>query len=56
MEGILQWVVELNETNHVGFAVLTVVTMAGIGVAIAAVAEVIFKALGVKSDKIEVQH
>lgn len=56
MAGIMQWVAELNQSNHVGFGVLTVATMAGIGVVIAAIAEVVFKALGVKTDKIEIQH
>lgn len=56
MEGILSWVVELNKTNHVGFGLLTVATMAGIGIFIAIIAELFFKALGIKSDKIEIQH
>lgn len=56
MEGIMNWVVELNKTNHVGFGILTVVTMAGLGGTIAAVAELFFKALGIKNDKIEIHH
>lgn len=56
MEGIMNWVVELNKTNHFGFAVLTVVTMAGLGGLIAGVAELFFKALGIKNDKIEIHH
>ena len=56
MESIMQWVVELNKTNHMGFGILTVATMAGIGIIIAVIAELFFKALGIKSDKIEIQH
>ena len=56
MEGIMTWVVELNKTNHFGFGILTVVTMAGLGGLIAGVAELFFKALGIKNDKIEIQH
>lgn len=56
MEGIMNWVVELNKTNHLGFAVLTVVTMAVIGLVMAGLAELFFKALGIKNDKIEIQH
>lgn len=56
MEGIMNWVVELNKNNHVGFGILTVVTMAGLGGLIAGVAELFFKALGIKNDKIEIHH
>ena len=56
MEGAMNWVVELNKTNHFGFGVLTVVTMAGLGLTIAMIAELFFKALGIKNDKIEIQH
>lgn len=56
MDGIMNWVVELNKTNHLGFGLLTVVTMAGIGGAIAFTAELFFKALGIKNDKIEIHH
>lgn len=56
MEGITAWLVELNKGNHVGFGLLTVVTMAGIGGTIAFIAEMFFKALGIKNDKIEIHH
>ena len=56
MEGLMTWVVELNKTNHVGFGILTVVTMAGMGGLIAVIAELFFMALGIKNDKIEIQH
>lgn len=56
MENILNWVTELNKTNNVGFAIVTVLTMAGIGIVIAVIAELCFKALGIKTDKIEIQH
>ena len=56
MDGIINWAVELNRTNHFGFGLLTVATMAGLGLAIATVAELFFKALGIKNDKIEIHH
>jgi hypothetical protein len=56
MENLMNWVIELNKTNHTGFGILTVMTMAGIGIIIAIIAELFFKALGIKSDKIEIQH
>jgi len=56
MEGIMNWVVELNKTNHFGFGLLTVATMAALGLLIATVAELFFKALGIKNDKIEIHH
>ncbi len=56
MDAIANWIVELNGSNHVGFGLLTVGTMAGIGVAIAAIAEVVFTALGIRADKIEIHH
>jgi hypothetical protein len=56
MDGINQWLVETNKTNHLLFAIVTVVTMSGLGVIIAAVTEVIFKVLGVKGERIEIHH
>lgn len=52
----MNWVVQLNQNNHVGFGLLTVATMAGLGLLIATVAELFFKALGIKNDKIEIHH
>lgn len=56
MEGLMNWILELNKTNHVGFGLLTVVTMSGIGLVIAGLAELFFKALGIKNEKIEIHH
>ncbi|MBF0538788.1 MAG: hypothetical protein HQL03_11115 [Nitrospirae bacterium] len=56
MEGIINWVVELNKSNHVGFALVTVVTMAGLGAFIGAGIEMLFKALGIRYNKIEIRH
>lgn len=56
MEGIINWIVELNKTNQIGFAVLTVVTMVVVGCSIAIVVELAFKALGIKVEKIKHQH
>ncbi|MBI5268511.1 MAG: hypothetical protein HY856_02415 [Burkholderiales bacterium] len=41
----IDWTTQLNATNRLGFAVVTVLTMATIGVAIAMVAELILKRL-----------
>ena len=41
LAGFIQWTAQLNQTNHVGFAVVTVLTMATIGVVIAVVAELV---------------
>lgn len=56
MENIMKWVAELNKTSHVAFAFLTISTMAGIGICIAFLAEMFFKVLGIKNDKIEIHH
>jgi hypothetical protein len=56
MEGIINWVVELNKSNHSGFAILTVATMAVVGIFIAVLAELVFKGLGIKTEKIEIKH
>lgn len=41
----IQWTTQLNQTSHAAFAVVTVLTMATIGVGIAVVAEVLLKRL-----------
>ncbi len=56
MENLGQWLVELNKTNHIGFGIMTVVTMSGLGVLIAATIEVLFRFLGVKGERIEIHH
>ncbi len=56
MESIGNWIVALNKTNHVGFGMLTVVTMSGLGVVIAATIEVLFKIIGIKGERIEIHH
>jgi hypothetical protein len=48
MEGINQWLVELNKNSHVWFGAITVATMSGLGILIAIVIEV-FKIAGVKA-------
>ena len=37
----IQWTTQLNQNNHVGFAAVTVLTMATIGVGIAVLAELL---------------
>ncbi|MBI4684937.1 MAG: hypothetical protein HY755_07035 [Nitrospirae bacterium] len=56
MEGINQWLVELNKNSHLWFGVVTVITMSGMGVLIAATIEILFKFLGVKGERIEIHH
>lgn len=45
LTSFIQWTAQLNQTNHVGFAVVTVLTMATIGVGIAVVAELVLMRL-----------
>ena len=56
MESLIQWFVELNKSSHVGFGVVTVITMSGIGLMIAVVTELLFKVFGVKGERIEIHH
>jgi len=56
MEGINQWLVELNKNSHVWFGVVTVATMSGLGVLIAVVIELLFKLFGIKGERIEIHH
>lgn len=56
MEGINQWLVELNKNSHVWFGIVTVISMSGMGVIIAAAIEVFFKLIGIKGERIEIQH
>ena len=43
LDWFIQWTTELNQTNRIAFALVTVATMAAIGVCIAVVAELILK-------------
>jgi len=56
MEAINPWLAELNKNSHLWFGVVTVITMSGLGVIIAATIEVLFKVLGVKGERIEIHH
>ncbi len=56
MEGLYGWLVELNKNSHIWYGAVTVITMSGLGVLIAAVIEVLFKVLGVKGERIEIHH
>lgn len=56
MEGINQWLVELNKNSHVWFGIVTVLSMSGMGVIIATIIEVLFKFLGIQGKRIEIQH
>lgn len=52
----IAWTTHLNETNRLAFALVTVVLMAGVGIVFAALAEVVFKVLGIQSGKGEHHH
>lgn len=54
MEDLMIWLTELNKNNHIGFGMLTVITMAGIGIFIAGITNLFFKAFGIKFKKIEI--
>lgn len=56
MESINQWLVHLNKDHHALFGLITVITMSGMGVLIAVVIEVLFKAAGIKGKRIEIHH
>ncbi len=56
MEGINQWLVELNKNSPIWFGVVTVLTMSGIGLTIAVLTELLFKLFGVKGERIEIHH
>jgi hypothetical protein len=50
----VQWTAQLNQTNHIAFAVVTVLTMATIGVCIAVAAELILH--GISAGKSRAAH
>jgi hypothetical protein len=56
VEKIVSMLVELNKTDHVMFGLITVAIMAGVGATIGFGMELIFKALGIKTSKIEIHH
>lgn len=56
MDAINMWLVALNKTSPIWFGVVTVLTMAGIGIFIAAITEIFFKIFGVKGERIEIHH
>jgi hypothetical protein len=45
LDWFIKWTTQLNQNDHFAFALVTVVTMASIGVAIAVTAEFILKRL-----------
>jgi hypothetical protein len=56
MGEIIDWMVVLNKTNHVGFGLLTVGIMSGMGIMIGFTMELVFKIFKVDTDKIDIQH
>ena len=56
MDALMNWLAELNRNHHLWFAILTVAVMSGLGMAIGMSIELIFGMLGIKYDKIEIEH
>lgn len=52
----IAWTTHLNETNRLAFALVTVGVMAGVGIAFAAITELVFRLLGIKAGKPEHHH
>jgi hypothetical protein len=52
----IDWTTHLNETNRLAFALVTVGVMATVGLTIAAVAELVFRALGIKTGRARHRH
>lgn len=48
----IEWTTRLNESNRLAFALVTVGVMAAVGIAIATVAELVFRVLGIKPGKL----
>lgn len=48
----IEWTTRLNETDLLAFALVTVGVMAAVGIAIALVADLIFKLLGIKAKSV----
>ena len=53
MSALMAWLVRLNAESHLSFALLTVATMAAVGLAVGAGIELLLKALGIGYDRIE---
>jgi hypothetical protein len=49
ISSFIEWTTRLNATHPLAFALVTVATMAALGIAIAVVVEVAFKLLGIKT-------
>lgn len=56
MDALNSWLVYLNKNSPLLFGIVTVLTMSGVGVAIAVLTELIFKILGIKGERIEIHH
>jgi hypothetical protein len=56
MDKVIEWLVDLNKNSHWYFAAMTVLIMATVGLALGGLIELVFKALGIKHDKIEIEH
>lgn len=56
MDKVIDWLVELNKNSHWYFAALTVLIMATVGLTIGGLIELVFKMIGIKHDKIDIEH
>jgi small neutral amino acid transporter SnatA (MarC family) len=52
----IEWTTHLNETNRLAFALVAVGVMAAVGIVIAFIAELVFKVLGIKTEKMGHHH
>lgn len=52
----IEWTTQLNQDNRLAFALVTVLTMAAIGVGIAVVAELLLKRLSAGKSSAAAQH
>ena len=49
MEQLMHWIVDLNLSHHLEFAILTVLTMVGMGVVLSSFIELLFIVVGMRS-------
>ncbi|MCX7012447.1 MAG: hypothetical protein NTW86_07785 [Candidatus Sumerlaeota bacterium] len=55
MESVMAWLTHLNSNHSLGYAILTVTTMSGLGLVVGGLIEFIFWALGIRYGKIDIE-
>jgi len=48
MEHLMQWIIALNRYHHTEYAILTVLTMVGVGTVLASAIELLFILVGIR--------